>query len=134
MTFYAKEVTAAASSKGSLTFKVWAGVLTFVSIKFPGGCKSLAKVKIVWGGHQIAPVNESDFIAGDNETVSWQEFIELSPGWNSLTIKVNNTDTVHQHTIRVRLNVLPLAVASPGAQMVAISSSLRRLLRRVGAI
>jgi len=130
--FYVKEITTPANSTKSTTVKVWAGVITRVSVYFPPGPGGTLQVRLYHGGHQFSPANRDGYYSSDNETIDYQEYLKLAPGWNEIVIHTKNTSTLHPHMCRVRINVLPIFLAVPYYMMQGISANLRRLLSRIG--
>jgi len=92
------------------TIKVWRGVINRIRITFPTGCVGLAHIRILHGGHQIAPVNEGSWFSGDGGGPDYQEFIPLQKEINELTIEGYNEDDTYPHKPIVEISVLPYEV------------------------
>lgn len=136
--FYVKDITTAANTTraGSIETdrKLWAGVIHHVEVMFPPGCVGLLHVTIWHGGHQIYPSEELQDFAGDGETIQFDDFYKLVPGDNLIRIKTWNEDEQYDHTVRVRLGILPQEMVFPEYVFADIANSLRWLLRRIGVI
>ena len=51
-------------------FKVNKGVISNMWITFPSGCAGLVKLRIYHEGHPFVPVNQDNYIRGDNYTIN----------------------------------------------------------------
>ncbi|MDE2469233.1 MAG: hypothetical protein KGL35_10950 [Bradyrhizobium sp.] len=80
-----------------------AGKITRLNVQFPSGVVALAHVQLSVGLHQLYPTNPDADFATSNETITWDEDLDLDTGSNVLTVTGWNTDTVYQHTITIRV-------------------------------
>ena len=136
--FYVKKITTPANTSRLnpkvTRIRAWGGVITKIAVRFPPGPQFLLHVTVSVGGHQIFPVNETDSVIGDDESVETQEYYEMTPGWNTITIKTWNEDTLYAHDCVVRITVLPKFIADPFHAIKDIALSMRMLLKRIGVI
>lgn len=93
--------------------KVHAGVVVRVDIMFPPGPEGLTHVRIYDDGHQLWPFALGESYASDNETISFPEFIEIIPGMTELRFVGWNEDDTYDHTVSIRISILPKWVAAP---------------------
>ena len=110
--------------------KLSKGVITKVEVKFARGCHGMVKVQLLHQEAQLVPLSRGEWITGDNEAVSFPEFFELWTTPYQLKFIGCSPGTSYNHTITVRIVVLPKAVAS----MIPIIDLLTRLLRRMGVL
>jgi len=134
--FYVEEIKIPAntSEKNAIkrTFKVTKGVIHRVEVHFPPGCAALAKVQIFRFTHQIFPTTRGTYFASDNETIKFRDHYEIRVAPAELTIKAWNEDDTYDHTVRVRIGIIPKRIAEPQYLFRQIESHLRMLLRRIG--
>ena len=82
------------------------GVIHKIDIVFPPGCCGLAGVAVFHGLHQVWPSYSDEWFSTDGETISFEEFYEVKPGFTTFTLKGYNEDDTYQHTIIFRFGVL----------------------------
>lgn len=130
--FYAWDITVTANTTESQpqrkVLPISIGVVTQVSIKYARGCHGMVKVRLEHFKHQLAPESAGEWITGDNESVSWNEFFEIREVPPELVFLGCSPGTDWPHTVTVRVTVLPKTVAS----MVPVITLLTRLLKRMG--
>jgi len=114
--------------------KLQGGVITKAFIQFPAGCAGLAKFKCKIGNYNLWPRNETGYIAADNYVVPIDEYYELKTGINTLRFLTWNEDDTYDHTISVKIIVLPPWLANPYTMFDDIRSALILLLRRIGVV
>ncbi len=114
----------------STKLKAVHGVIHRIDIVFPSGCAALVNVQIFVGGHPIAPSTEGQTYKGDNEVISFPEFEELRAALNTITISGWNEDEVYDHTILVRIYVLPRWALLPIGAVEGMVRSLKSLFER----
>jgi len=136
--FYVKEIITPANTSRlapKITeMKVWGGVIHHVEIMFPPGCMSLLHVTLSIGGWQFAPSDPDQSFAGDDETISYREYIPLKSGWNVIKIKTWNEDDTYDHMCRVRIGILPKWLVDPRREIRVLAGRMGKLLRRIGAV
>lgn len=93
----------AAASPVSTRMRLSSGVLHFVELVFPPGCKHMVHVRIERGGKTLFPRTRANSIVGDTFPIRWFDWIELKPGDNELTFLGWSPDTQRQHQLVCRL-------------------------------
>jgi len=119
----------AASPKTEI-LKLSKGVITKIEIKFARGCHGMVKVRLLHQEAQLVPLSRGEWITGDDETVSFPEFFELWTTPYQLKFVGCSPGTTYEHTVTVRIAVLPKTVAS----MIPVIELLTRLLQRMGVL
>jgi len=117
----------AENSPTEQTLKLQKGIITYLSVKYPKGCKNLVEVKIFRSTWQMLPFNRDNWLTGDDETVEDEPFYELNDAPLFLTFKGAAPSCTYDHTVTVRVRVLPKLVAMP-------FTILERILERMGLI
>lgn len=110
------------------------GIITEASVQIPTGCKGLVNLRAKRGGQALWPKNIEGSIKGNGAIIPISAYEELKAGWNQIDIYTWNTSTKHDHTLTLRIIVLPDYVANPFAGMESIRNSLILLLRRIGVL
>ena len=119
--------TAEATPKTQI-LKLSAGVITGVDVKFPSGCHGLVKVRLKHWESPLVPLSRGEWITGDDEPVKAQMYFELPKGPYELKFEGASPGADFDHTVTVRVSILPRAVAS----MVPLIEMLTRLFQRMG--
>jgi len=109
--------------------KLAPGVIHHVEIQFPAGCAELARCQVYYLERQVWPSNPEGSFASDGWVISFREHLELERNLYKLRVKLWNDDTANQHTITIRIGVLPKVIVSP---LAGVSDALRKLLRLMG--
>ena len=86
------------------------GVIHKVEIDFPQGCANLVNVQLYLNEHPILPSTQGQKLKGNDETIIIPEFIELENSNNIITIRGWNEDDIYDHTVLVRIYVLPKTI------------------------
>lgn len=130
--FYAWDITVSAgtttASPKTQVLKLSAGVITRVDIKFPAGCHGLVKVRIRRSEFQLVPLSKDEWITGDDETIPTEAYYELESTPTELKFIGASPGTTYDHTVTVRIQVLPKLVAS----FAPLANLLTSLLQRIG--
>ena len=82
------------------------GVIHQVEIVFPDGCNNHVYCAIYRFEHQIFPSNGSEFFIGNDETIRFRDFYELTVNPSVIKILFWAPDTTFDHKITVRLGIL----------------------------
>jgi len=109
------------------TLKVSKGVVVKVQFKYPSGCHGLVKVRILRLQSQIWPLSPGEWITGDDEIIDAPEYYEFLKGPYTLKLIGCAPSTTYDHTITVRLVILPKPVAS----MAPFLDLLQKLFSRI---
>ena len=131
---YTKSITfssgGSSTNQTSTTIKATKGIIHKIEIVFPSGCFGLVNLQIFTGGHPIAPSTFGQTYVGNDEIIILPEFIELRSDFNTITISGWNEDDTFEHTIRVRIYVLPEEVLLPAGATEGILAGLKSLVLR----
>ena len=111
-------------------FKVNKGVISNMWITFPAGCAGLVKMRIFYEGHPFVPVNQDNYIRGDNYTFQIPVMFEITEEPMRLTVEAWNEDEKYDHTIDVLFLILPKALVLPVGATEGILESLKSLVIR----
>lgn len=114
--FFAWDITipAGTTEADPLTqiLKLSKGVITRCDIKFPRGCHGMVKVRLRHQEAQLVPLSRDQWVTGDNETVPTEAYYELGETPAQLKFLGCSPGTSFDHTVTVRISVLPKRVAS----------------------
>jgi len=92
--------------------KLTKGIITKADIKFPSGCHGLVKVRIRCREQQLIPLSSDEWVTGDGETIPTEAYYELKSTPTQLKFIGCSPTTTYDHTITVRIQVLPSEVAT----------------------
>lgn len=91
--------------------KLTHGVIHRLEIEFPAGCSGLAHLRILHLDHQLWPTNPGGNFASDNHVIIIDDYYQLYDGPYTLKLQGWNEDETYDHTVTVRIGILPQAVA-----------------------
>lgn len=100
------------------------GIISWVSVLFPPGCHGMVYCTIASHEHQIAPSTEKMTMSGNGAPIEWDEYYECYQPPYELKIKAWSPGTTSNHTISVRVAVLP----RKGVIATAVSDALESLI------
>jgi len=123
--FLAGKTEATATRK---SFKVNKGVISDVWITFPAGCAGLVKLRIYHEGHPFLPVNQDNYLRGDNYTFRFPVMFEILEEPMILTVEGWNEDATYNHTVDILFLILPKALVLPVGATEGILESLKSLV------
>ena len=89
------------------------GIIHRVEIGFPLGCAGLVYIQIVQGLHQLWPTNADGSFNTDGYTIAFGEFHDMTVEPFTLSLIGWNLDDTYDHTLEVRLGILPMIVLKP---------------------
>lgn len=131
---YSKQITISAGTTAILSsktiFKVSKGVITNIWINFPNGCNNLVFLRLYHEGHPFLPVNQDNYIRGNNYTYQFPVMYEITDEPMIITAELWSPDTSHDHTIDILFLVLPKEVVMPVGATEGILESLKSLVLR----
>ena len=129
---YVKEITfssgGSSTNQTSANIKAAKGIIHKIELVFPAGCAGLVHIQLFTGGHPIAPSTFGQTYSAENEIILIPEFTELRSDFNTITISGWNEDDTYDHTIRVRIYVLPKEVLLPAGATEGILAGLKSLV------
>jgi len=135
---YAWDITIPAgtseSSPVEQILKVHKGVITKIEIKFPAGCHGMVKVRLFRWEAQLVPLNRDGWITGDDEPVTYNLYYELEDEPYQLKFIGASPGTSYDHTITVRIEILPKSVAMIAPALNRLVNLFKRIfgVRSVG--
>jgi len=109
--------------------KLARGIIHYAEFEFPPGCAGLVHVYVLRGIHQVYPTNPDGDLSSDSYVIPVHDHYPLLTPPYELKFCGWNEDDTYDHTITLRLGLLPEEIlAPPGALM----AWLRRIARRLG--
>jgi hypothetical protein len=105
--------------------KVTHGVITYLGIGFPGGCKQLVKARIYHAEHQIFPANPDEPAAWNNGIEGGEEHYRIVNEPFNLVVRAYAPLSTVAHTISVFILLLPVEVAEPWTEQKSVLDKLK---------
>ena len=112
-------------------FKLDAGVIHRVIVKFPPGCHQRVYFAIYQGANQQFPTGPSGWFQGDGENLDFPEHVTNKHGYHWY-MKGASPTARHDHTITVRIGVLRKEDISPFTIVKDLVDIFKVLLGRKG--
>lgn len=132
--FWAWDITVPAGTTESApkeqTLKLTKGTITRMRVKFPEGCHSLVKVRILHQESQLVPLSRGEWVTGNGETVEAEVYFNLPADINTLKFVSCSPGTSYAHKITVRVDQLTEEEASTAP----LTRLLYKFLQRIGVI
>lgn len=132
--FYSWDITIPANTAKAdpktKRLKLSKGVVTGIFIKFPAGCSGMVGVRIYRGESQLVPLNRDGRVTGDDEIVPTEQYYELLRRPYYLKFAGHSEGTIYNHTVTVRVQVLPKEVAT----FMPLIQLLTKFFKRIGLI
>lgn len=94
------------------------------------GCHGMVYATVSHKLTQLMPFNPDEAVAADNETVRGSFYWEVTDPEPELTLRAWSPGTSYDHTITVRVTMLPKEVAT----FMPLIDLLTRFLTRIGVI
>ena len=104
-------------------------VITHVRVRFPPGPSCMVRTALYYGQSQIFPQPPDTYLAGDDETIEWDEFVILPSSPCRLTIRAWSPGTMYDHVIFWYIVALPMDVAAWWTSIDNFISILSKLMR-----
>lgn len=111
-----------------LDIKLTHGIIHRVEVGFPQGCAGLVSCVINEGLHQHWPTNPEGAFNTDNFTIAFNEFLEFTRRPYKLTLIGWNLDDTYDHTLEIRIGILPIDVLMPEETFI---QAFKKLLARL---
>jgi len=132
--FWAWDIRIPASTSESAPItqilKLSHGVITRIDLKFPAGCHGYAKVRINRWEFQLVPLNRNEWCTGDDETIPTELYYELTEEPYQLKFIGCSPDADYDHTITVRVSIVPRWAAS----LIPLVELLTKAFKKLGII
>lgn len=131
---YSLTVPANTAEKDALTLEmqVWKGVIYRVMIMFPTGPSGLLRCQIIEGLASRWPTNSDESFGADGETVDFKEYLEIDSPPALFKLRAWNLDDTYEHTVYIRLGVLPKWALLPVGAYEGITRSIQSLINTRG--
>ena len=111
------------------TLKLTKGIIHRVEIEFPAGCKGYAHLVLLHEGHQLYPTNPDEDFNANGYTIPIDDYFPLDTAPYSLKAVGWSPDAEYDHTITVRVGILPEEILSP---LFGLGASLSKFFKLVG--
>jgi len=116
------------TAKIEKTMRICPGIIHRIEIMFPPGCAALAHVEIYHHTVQMWPSNPETDFASDGETIAFREFYLIDEIPAELIAKMWNEDDTYDHTITIRIGVLPEEAVAPERAIIKMVNILSTIL------
>lgn len=103
------------------------GVIVYMGVGFPAGCKQLIKARIYHREHQIFPNNSNEPASWDGGIEGGQHHYRMVEPPYLLTARGYSPGSTKAHNITIFINILPVEVAEPWVEQVSILDKLKGL-------
>ncbi len=110
--------------------RVHGGILHSIIVTIPPGSANLVHAQLKHASYSILPRNEDLSIEGEHVNVNYREWYKMQASLNTLTMVTWNTDTAHDHKVRMLLGVLPKEVMEQEENVIKSIRTFIRLFRR----
>uniref|UniRef100_A0A6M3Y2N6 Uncharacterized protein n=1 Tax=viral metagenome TaxID=1070528 RepID=A0A6M3Y2N6_9ZZZZ len=104
------------------------GIIHRVELEFPAGCRGYAYLAIYHREHQILPTNINEAFNGEGYTIPIDEHFDLTEPPHNLLARGWSPNATYDHTITVRVGILPEEVVSPLTGVGAMFKKFFKLL------
>ena len=132
MSYFSKTISVPANTAQkdyiSSSFDIQFGIVHRIHISIPSGHGGLTGIRILQGLHQIAPTSGSEWFAGDDMELDYNDFVEIDETPFELTIEAYNEDDTYAHTFRVGVGVMPRWVMLPQEMLSEILTGVSSIL------
>ena len=105
------------------------GVIHRVEAEFPAGCRGQVYLKLFHREHQVWPTNAQGSFKGEGYTVPIDEHYKLTSEPYALKAVAWGVDCSYNHTLTVRIGILPEEVLLP---LKGISSIFQKFFKLMG--
>lgn len=128
------ETTHTATNPKTEVLKIAKGIITWVSVIFPPGCHGLVSCVLLHHEHQIAPSTESLVMIGDSHPIEWNDYYESYQPPFELKAKLWGDSCSYDHTITIKVAVLPRKIAAPYTGFLDYIKNLFAMMRGGGRV
>jgi hypothetical protein len=104
------------------------GIIVYIAVVHPRGCKAMVETRIYRFEHQIFPNNSDEAAKGDNVVEGGELHYPLLESPFTLRLRGISPGTTYAHSIPIHFNVLPLEVAEPWRAQLSFQAKVKRLL------
>lgn len=110
--------------------KIRTGIITHIEVLMPPGCHKLVYATVSHRLTQLMPFNPDEAVRADTYPVVGDYYWSVTESSPELILRGWSPDTIYDHTVSIRITVLPKAVAS----MLPLVNVLTKFLQRIGVI
>ncbi len=103
------------------------GVITYIAIGFPAGCKQLVKARVYHAEHQIFPNNPDEPACWDGGIEGGDEHYLLVDEPYGVVVRGYAPSAAKNHDITILINVLPLDVAEPWTAQISTLDKIKNV-------
>lgn len=132
--FHSKHITySSGGSAGSPTpniYKVNKGVLHYIFVNFPPGCRGLVKLRISVNGSPILPVEKDAYINYDSYVLEAPVFIEVKEEPLTVLVEGWNEDDTYDHTIDIGFSIVNKEWIQPVGAYEGVIAALKSIFAR----
>jgi hypothetical protein len=93
--------------------KLTYGVIRRVEVEFPAGCKGYAHLVLLHEEHQLYPTNPDEDFNTEDYIIPIDDYFPLTTEPYSLKAVGWAPNAAYDHTITIRIGILPVEIASP---------------------
>lgn len=108
--------------------KVSKGILHDINVVIPRGCMAMVDFRLFYHEHQIYPTNPDEGYKSEGEVIRMRDHLEILTAPYELVAKGWSPDTTYNHTILVRLGILPESLLIPTKGLSTLIAKFIRLL------
>lgn len=105
------------------------GFVHRIEVDFPYGCRGYVSVVIYHREHQVWPTNPDRVFSAEGYTVPVREHYDLTVKPHNLLVRAWSPDADYDHTITVRVGILPEDVLVP---LTGLGAMLMKFFKRLG--
>jgi len=106
-------------------------VIRRIECAFPLGCRDMVQIQLFWGKHPIFPRNSESWVKGNGYVVSHECFYFIYQQPYKLNYKAHSEGTRYEHTITVRIHMMPIWAIYPFSDEMYRLATLEELGERV---
>lgn len=108
--------------------KVSKGILHDIDVVMPRGCMAMVDFRLFYHEHQIYPTNPDEGFKSEGEAISMRDHLEILTAPYEIVAKGFSPDTTYNHTILVRLGILPESILIPTKGLSSLIAKFIKLL------
>lgn len=115
------------SSPVSSVLKLTHGVIKYLGVGFPAGCKQLVNARVYHQEHQILPANPDEPASWDGDIEGGKYHHRLTDEPYHLVVKGYAPSATVAHKLTIFVNLLPVEVAEPYTTQASILDKLKTM-------
>jgi len=110
------------------TLKVSKGILHDINVVKPRGCMAMVDFRLFYHEHQIYPSNPDEGYKSEGEVIRMRDHLQILTAPYEIVAKGFSPNTTYNHTILVRLGILPESLLIPTKGLSVLIAKFIRLL------